>query len=227
MDGTAAYHNNVDTAERLDKAGLQDMGSNMLGLTRGFGDRDLASTHSQDDAVFFSVFLQLIMYPMWLVWPLAGLAIAIMVVWVCSRASGERRPYSGCWRGRSSLIADHGGTAGCDRPVAAADHGAAGLRDPVYGRPYRPQLYSWALAGLTVTILLARYLTLRRLIGATSLAIGALVWPAILGLVTAWLLPAMSLRIARSDRSRRPARTAAPPAMDRMECGCACSGNSA
>jgi hypothetical protein len=28
MDGTAAYHNN-DTAERLDKAGLQHLGSNM------------------------------------------------------------------------------------------------------------------------------------------------------------------------------------------------------
>jgi hypothetical protein len=40
--------------------------------------------------------------------------------------------------------------------------------------------------------LLAWYLTLRRWIGATSLAIGALLWPAILGLVTAWLLSAMS-----------------------------------
>jgi hypothetical protein len=90
MDGTAAYHNNVDTAERLDKAELQHMGSNMLGLTRGFGDRDLARTHSQDDAAFFTAFLQLIMYPMWLVWPLAGLAIAIMVVLgVLARHRGE------------------------------------------------------------------------------------------------------------------------------------------
>jgi hypothetical protein len=40
--------------------------------------------------------------------------------------------------------------------------------------------------------LLAWYLTLRRWIGATALAIGALLWPAILGLVTAWLLLAMS-----------------------------------
>ena len=49
------------------------------------------------------------------------------------------------------------------------------------GGPYRPQLYRWALVGLTVTILLSWYLTLRRWIGATSLAIGALLWPAILG----------------------------------------------
>ena len=60
------------------------------------------------------------------------------------------------------------------------------------GDPYRPHLYRWALVGLTVTILLAWYLVFRRWIRGTSLVIGALVWPAILGAVTAWLLPAMS-----------------------------------
>jgi hypothetical protein len=35
--------------------------------------------------------------------------------------------------------------------------------------PYRPQLYRWALVALTVTVLLAWYLTLRRWIGATFL----------------------------------------------------------
>lgn len=214
MDGTAAYHNNVDTAERLDKAGLQHMGSNMLGLTRGFGDRDLASTHSQDDAVFFTVFLQLIMYPMWLVWPLAGLAIAIMVVLgVLARHRGE-----------ATLLRMLAGAAAALLPIMVAPLAAIGLWQllimvrPGYatlfmGDPYRPQLYSWALAGLTVTILLAWYLTLRRWIGAASLAIGALVWPAILGLVTAWLLPAMSyygsLVVIGAGG---PARTAAPPA---------------
>jgi Peptidase family M28 len=79
MDGTAAYHNSVDTAARLDRAGLQHMGSNMLRLTRELGDRDLASLRSSDDAVFFTIFRQLITYPIWLVWPLAGLAIAITV----------------------------------------------------------------------------------------------------------------------------------------------------
>ena len=60
------------------------------------------------------------------------------------------------------------------------------------GDPYRPQLYRWALGALTVTILLAWYLALRRRIGSECLAIGALVWPAALGVVTEWLLPAMS-----------------------------------
>jgi hypothetical protein len=117
MDGTAAYHNSVDTAERLDKAGLQHM----------------ARTRSALPEASVIVIVQarrlgsLIWYPMWSVWPLVGLAIAIMVV-----------------------------------------------------------------LGVLARQPLAWYLTLRRWIGATALAIGALLWPAILGLVTAWLLLAMS-----------------------------------
>jgi hypothetical protein len=60
------------------------------------------------------------------------------------------------------------------------------------GDPYRPELYRWALGALTITILLVWYLGLRRRIGPESLAIGALLWPAALGVVSAWLLPEMS-----------------------------------
>jgi hypothetical protein len=60
------------------------------------------------------------------------------------------------------------------------------------GDPYRPHFYRWALAALTVTILLTWYLALRRRIGPAGLAIGALMWPTVLGVVNASLLPAMS-----------------------------------
>ena len=50
IDGVAWYHNSVDTVAQLDTAGLQHMGSNMLGLTRGFGQRDLAELRSEHDA---------------------------------------------------------------------------------------------------------------------------------------------------------------------------------
>jgi hypothetical protein len=43
-----------------------------------------------DDAVFFTVFGQMITYPMWLVWPLAGLALGIVIalgVLACRRAA--------------------------------------------------------------------------------------------------------------------------------------------
>ena len=134
MDGTAAYHNSVDTAARLDRAGLQHMGPNMLRPTRELADRDLASLRSSDDAVFFTIFRQLITLS-----ELAGLAAG----WSgdcdhggfgCAGATSERSDHS--WdtgRGRSSAVADHHGAAGRDRPVAAADHGPAGICDAAYG----------------------------------------------------------------------------------------------
>jgi hypothetical protein len=193
MDGTAAYHHSRDVPTRVDRAGLQHMGSNMLGLTRGLGDRDLGRLGAQNDAVFFTLFGQLISYPIWLVWPLVGLAIAIMVaLGALARRAGE-----------ATVPRMLAGAASALLPIIVAPLVAIGLWQllimirPGYaalflGDPYRPQLYRWALGALAVTILLAWYLTLRRWIGATSLAIGALLWPAILGLVTAWLLPAMS-----------------------------------
>jgi Peptidase family M28 len=192
-DGTAAYHNSVDTPDSLDVAGLQHMGTNLLALTRAFGERDLEGLRSQRDAVFFTVLGQMITYPMWLVWPLAGLGIVIIVaLGVLARRRGE-----------ATLPRMLAGAAAALLPIIVAPMAAFGLWQlllairPGYeafflGDPYRPQLYRWALGALTVTILLAWYLALRRWIGATSLAVGALVWPLIFGIVTAWLLPAMS-----------------------------------
>lgn len=95
MDGTAAYHHSGDTAERLDRAGLQHMGANMLALTRALGARDLAGLRSSDDAVFFSAFGELITYPVWLVWPLAGLSVAILTALAVLARRRGRRPYPG------------------------------------------------------------------------------------------------------------------------------------
>jgi hypothetical protein len=80
IDGVSAYHHVRDTAANFDPAGLQHMGANMLGLARGLAERDLVALRSEQDAVFFTVFGQMITYPMWLVWPLAGLALAIVLL---------------------------------------------------------------------------------------------------------------------------------------------------
>jgi hypothetical protein len=90
--------------------------------------------------------------------PLAGLAIAIMVG-VLARQRGEATPLR--------MLA---GAAAALLPIMVAPLAAIGLWQlpimvrPGYatlfmGDPYRPHLYSWALAGLTVTIF---SLTLRR-----------------------------------------------------------------
>ena len=91
------------------------------------------------------------------------------------------------------------------------------------GDPYRPELYRWALGALTVTILLAWYLALRRRIGPESMAIGALLWPAALGVVAAALLPAMSYYgslAAAAAGDRRIDCAADPRTTTRLERGC-------
>ena len=139
MDGTAAYHNSVDTAERLDKAGLQHM----------------ARTRSALPEASVIVIVQarrlgsLIWYPMWSVWPLVGLAIAIMVVLgVLARQRGEatvpRMLASGAAALLQIIVAPWPGSA-----CGTADHGSARSRDLFMGDPCRPDSYRWALAALT------------------------------------------------------------------------------
>ena len=193
IDGVSAYHHVRDTAANFNPAGLQHMGANMLGLARGLAERDLAELRSERDAVFFTVFGQMITYPMWLVWPLAGLALAVVIALA---VLARRRALTTTPR----LLL---GAAAALLPIVVAPLAAIGwwqlliMVRPGYGNlamgdPYRPELYRWALGALTITILLAWYLALRRRIGPESMAIGALLWPAALGVISAWLLPAMS-----------------------------------
>jgi hypothetical protein len=58
--------------------------------------------------------------------------------------------------------------------------------------PYRPELYRWALAMLTVAVVVAWYVALRRRIGTDALAIGALAWPAVFGVAMAAMVPGIS-----------------------------------
>jgi hypothetical protein len=112
VDSVASHHHITDTVARLDPAGLQHVGENMLGLTQGLSERDLAGLRSENDTVFFTVFGHLIAYPMGLVWPLAGLALAaVIAAGVLARhcgagaAGGSSRARPGCrWQpcGRSS-----------------------------------------------------------------------------------------------------------------------------
>lgn len=130
------------------------MGSNMLALTRAFGERDLAGLRSEQDAVFFTVLGEMITYPIWLVLPLAGLGIVIIgVLGVLARRRREAT--------LPRLIA---GAAAALLPLIVAPLAAIGLWQlllairPGYeafflGDPYQPELYRWALGALSATIL--------------------------------------------------------------------------
>lgn len=191
IDGRAYYHGPRDTIDNFDPASMQHHGTNMLALVRAFGEKDLVALDSDGNAAYFTLFGVAISYPAWLIWPLSGLAVvAIVALSIVAR--------------RHALVTVPrlaGGMAAALIPLVAAPVAAIGLWElllmvrPAYAGmldPYRPELYRWALAALTATIIVGWYALLRRRIGAASMAVGALAWPAALGVVTAWLAPGLS-----------------------------------
>jgi hypothetical protein len=191
IDGRAYYHNPRDTIDNFDPASMQHHGANMLALARAFGERDLATLDSDTNVTFFTLFGVAIRYPAFLVWPLAGFSVlAIIALSLVAR--------------RRTLVAMPrlvGGVAAALIPLTATPVAAIGLWEllvlirPAYagmGDPYRPELYRGALAALTATIVVCWYALLWWRIGAAAMSIGALAWPAVLGVATAWLAPGLS-----------------------------------
>lgn len=193
MDGRAYYHSSQDTVGNFDQASLQQHGENLLALARGFGERDLSAIGKGADVTFFSAFGAVVRYPNLLVWPLAGLALALVVA-VAVAARMRRlvtvpRLLAGAGTALLPIVVAAAATVGLWELLAWLRPGYAAMAP---GDTYRPELYRWALGVLTVAIVLLWYVSLRRRIGAAAMAAGALVWPAVVGLGCAALVPGMS-----------------------------------
>ena len=212
IDGSAVYHAPEDQPSYMDIGSLQQHGANALALTRAFGGADIAKLQkpSGDDSTYFPVLGVLVRYPGWLVWPIA----------VARRCSRSARSPSSCAAGAAS---------GCGR--MAAGFGLAliplllapvlaqlfwlllvairpGL--PEHDRPVAPGWYRAGVVALVATIVLTWYALLRRRFGAWALAIGALGWLAVLGMVLAAvdagrLLPGGAAGSGRRGRRHRRA----------------------
>jgi hypothetical protein len=190
IDGAAAYHTPQDLPARLDQRSLQALGDNAVAVARELGGRDLAplSKAGADDASYFPVLGRLLRYPGSLVWPLAGAALLGVAV----LALVLRR------RGLSSLARTAAGSALAFVPLAVAPLAAQGLWSalvlirPGYASmldPWRPGWYRLATVAVVAAVVLIWYALLRRRIGAAPLAIGGLVWLAVLAVVLAAVAP--------------------------------------
>ncbi|PZF86846.1 peptidase [Micromonospora endophytica] len=188
LDGGAIYHTPLDTPESMDRASLQHHGDNALGLAREFGRVDLDDLRAGHDATYFPVLGGLARYPGPLVLPLALLALAgvIALGWLARR------------RGRAGGGQLVGGFALSLVPIVVAPLGAqllwAGITALRPGHaelldPYRPTWYRLSVLALAATVLCTWYALTRRRVGPAALAIGALGWLALLGVVLAILVP--------------------------------------
>lgn len=186
------YHTAGDSLANLDRRSLQHHGENMLSLTRALGAADLPALRSDRDATYFRLGALPITYPDVLVWPLAVSAVALVAA--------------------LAVLARHRRSASAPRMMLAAVSTAIPLAAsialgqalwlllvalrPDYqvmsGLLYRPHFYQAALAALAATGLFIWYLLLRGRLGPAALAIGALAWPAALGVVCAAVTPGAS-----------------------------------
>ncbi|MFI7128992.1 M28 family peptidase [Nonomuraea sp. NPDC050153] len=192
IEGSSRYHTADDSLAHLDRGSLQHHGTNMLALTRALGGADLGALPADHDVTYFRIFGTMVTYPNALVWPLAGLAAAA----VAGLAALARR------RRLVSLPRLAVAAASGVVPLLLAAALAQGLWEvmvawrPAYdgmgGLLHRPQAFQAAVVILAALALLCWYLPLRRRLGPAALAVGALVWPAALGLLCAQVAPGMS-----------------------------------
>jgi hypothetical protein len=190
IDGAAAYHTPQDTPDRLDRASLQAMGDNALAVTRELAGRDLGalSRPGAADASYFPVVGELVRYPGSWVWPLAAAALAAVLL--LAVVTGRR--------GESSLGRTAGGAALALLPLVLAPLAVQGLWSllvavrPDYSSmldPWRPGWFRLAATALVVAVVLVWYAALRRRVGPEVLALGALIWLAVLAAVLAAFAP--------------------------------------
>jgi hypothetical protein len=190
VDGAAAYHTPQDVPDRLDRGTLQALGDNTLATARELGGRDLSALTGRgaDDATYFPVLGELVRYPGALVWPLAAGALAAvgLLVLVVHR------------RGSSPLRRTVAGTVLAAVPLVLAPLASQGLWlllgavRPAYAQvldPWRPGWFRLATVVLVAGVVLCWYGLLRRRVGAVPLAVGGLVWLAVLGAVLAAVAP--------------------------------------
>ncbi|MTI37920.1 M28 family peptidase, partial [Fulvivirga lutimaris] len=79
IEGYAYYHSPADTWQNIDLSTLQHQGDLMWQMVNHFGNTDLTSTKAED-AIFFSMLGQLIIYPASFDWPLIIVSILLFVV---------------------------------------------------------------------------------------------------------------------------------------------------
>jgi hypothetical protein len=190
IDGSAVYHTPQDTPSAMDTASLQHHGDNAVALARAFGAADLGPMIEPAgyDSTYFPFGRLLIRYPGWLVWPLAGLALAgVVLVAVRARRSGLLtwpRLAAGFGLGLVPLLVAPVLAQLLWTLLVALRPGYTEMIDP-----WRPGWFRVGVVALVATVVLTWYGLLRRRIGAWALAIGALAWFAVLGLVLAAVTP--------------------------------------
>ncbi|WP_067481265.1 M20/M25/M40 family metallo-hydrolase [Actinomadura hibisca] len=189
IERSSRYHTADDSIANLDRGSLQHHGSNMSALSRTLGDTDLRALDADHDATYFQVLGQTITFPDHLVRPLA--AISIMLLGAVAALARRRRLASipRILLAALSTVLPLLLSAVLAQILWSLLVAWRPAYDGMGGLLHRPLGYQAAIAALSALALTLWYLPLRRRLGPAALAIGALLWPAALGVLCAWTAP--------------------------------------
>ncbi|MFI5716557.1 M28 family peptidase [Nocardia sp. NPDC051750] len=189
IEQPAYYHTAGDSLANLDPRSLQHHGENMLALTRALGAADLPALRTDRDATYFRVGPLTIHYSNVLVGPLAALAAALVVALAVLARRRESASAPRMLLAAVSVVLPVGVAIGLGQALWWLLVALRPGYELMGGLLHRPGFYQAALVALAVTVLLVWYLLLRGRLGPPALAIGALAWPAVLGVVCAVVAP--------------------------------------
>ncbi|MGC5033668.1 MFS transporter [Micromonospora sp. DT229] len=192
VGGSAHYHTAHDDPAHVDAGSVQDMGDAALAAVRTLAAADLNASVDRGDGTYFSLFGALASYPGWLGSLLAAVALlAFGTLMVLGRRRGLRTRRVLRAAGLLWLPAV-GATA-----LGFLVWYVLGVVRPEYsqfttGDPYDPR---WFVAGellLTLCAVVFWHHRLRRRCTGPEVAVGVLLWYAMLAVLTAFLAPGAS-----------------------------------
>jgi len=200
------YHTLRDDVQDLAPRSLQHHGSYALALARRFGNLDLAQTAS-DDALYFSLFRLVFHYPKSWAAPLTILVLIFYAGVVVLGLRRRRLTPRGMAFGFLGWTAGAAGAAGAFQLIWLALRDTRFVTLLPYGMSYNGDLYALGFMALTVAVLSGVYARLGPRNRVEDLTAGALVWWAVLAVLSsvyfsggsylfAWPLLAASLELA-------------------------------
>ncbi len=193
LDGVAAYHTRLDTAERLSPASLQHLGSYALALTRRLGDADLGAPAAGDSVYFNPLGSTLVVYPRPWALPLAAAAVVLTLAALGAAFARRRVSVGGLAFGVAAFAAAAvaGALTGELVRYLLAGVGRGLLRGP-HGAPYAAGALTLGLALLAAAAAALVFDLGARRASALALAAGGLLGWTLAAVAVARLVPGAS-----------------------------------
>ena len=193
IEGATHYHTALDSFENIDERSLQHQGSNVLALTRQFGNLDLANI-KENDAIYFDVFgLKLIHYPSSLRIVFSALTvigfIGVVIIGFRRGLLKLSRIVLSFFAFLLCIIGSAGATYVLWQVVNLLHRD---YRSIPQGFTYNGNYYVTGFVALTVAVTAGLLLFFRKKLGHANVAIGTLCWWLILMILTSLFLPGFS-----------------------------------